>query len=280
MPSAAILRPASSVSPTSAPVEIRISSGDSAGLPQRVGAALEPGGRRQLAAVERGDLLARERERDRAVRPLERNLPRVCGLVRVGRAHEPEIRDRTQRGVRLDRLVRRPVLAQPDRVVRPGPDDGQAHQRGQAHRRPHVVAEDQEGRAVRLDTAAVHGDPVDDRAHRVLANAERDVAPGPAIREETAALELGLRRLDEIGGAADHRRHGVLERLHHLLPGVAGGDLLARLELGQRPRARSGRPTPRPSAPARPGTPATSWRRPAATATRARCRARPPFMCA
>ena len=30
--------------------------------------------------------------------------------------------------------------------------------------------------------------------------------PAQRSREEAAALELGLRRLDEVGGAADHRR--------------------------------------------------------------------------
>ncbi len=63
----------------------------------------------------------------------------------------------------------------------------------------------------RLERDAVH-----DRAHRVLADAEGDVAPGVGRGEDARALELGLRRLDEVGGAADHRRRERLERLHHL----------------------------------------------------------------
>ena len=49
---------------------------------------------------------------------------------------------------------------------------------------PHVVGEDQERRAVRLDHAAVERDPVHDRAHRVLADAERDVAAATRRREK------------------------------------------------------------------------------------------------
>ena len=54
------------------------------------------------------------------------------GLVRVARPDEPQVRDRPQRGVVLDRLVGRPVLAEPDRVVRPDVDDVEAGQRRQA----------------------------------------------------------------------------------------------------------------------------------------------------
>ena len=184
------------------------------------------------------------------------------------------MRDRSQGRVRLDRLVRRPVLAEADRVVRPRPDDGQLHQRREPDRRTHVVAEDQERRAVRLDAAAVGGDAVDDRAHRVLADPERDVAPDPAAREEPAADELGVRRLDEVGGAADHRRHGVLERLHDGLAGRARRELFAGLERRAASTSRSARPTPRPTARARPGTPSTRPRTSRPTRVRAARRAR------
>ena len=58
--------------------------------------------------------------------------------------------------------------------------------------------------------------------------------PACVAREDAGALELGLRRLDEVGGAADHRRREGLERLHHLLAGVARGDVLAGRERRQR----------------------------------------------
>ena len=95
------------------------------GLPEHVGAARDAVARR-ARCVERRQLLPRERERDRAVLALERDLPGADRLVRVGGPDEPEVRDRAQRRVVLDRLVRRPVLAEPDRVVRPDADDRDA----------------------------------------------------------------------------------------------------------------------------------------------------------
>ena len=64
-------------------------------LPQGVRAALDERRRSQVGAVERWHLLARERERDRAVGALERDAPGMRRLVRVGRSHEPQERDRT-----------------------------------------------------------------------------------------------------------------------------------------------------------------------------------------
>ena len=53
---------------------------------------------------------------------------------------------------------------------------------------------------------------------------------------------IGLRRLDEVGGAADHRRRVLADRVQHLPPGVAGGDLLAGLEPRQRVEPAGARP--------------------------------------
>ena len=152
----------------------------------------------------------------------------------------------------LDRLVRRAVLAEADRVVRPDPERLHVAERGEPDGRAHVVREDQEGRAVRLQHPLRERDPVHDRAHRVLADPERDVAARVGRREHAGALELRLRRLDEVGRAADHRRRERLDRLHHLLAGVARGHPLARPGTPAAPRSspaaacRSGPPpTPR-----------------------------------
>ncbi len=154
-----------------------------------------------LRTIERRHLLTRERQRDRAAGPLEGDPPGHGRLVRVGRPHVPEVRDRSQRHVVLDRLMRRAVLAEADRVVRPDPERRQAHQCGEAHRRAHVVGEDEEGRAVRLQQRGLEREAVDDRAHRVLADAESDVAARVDGGERAAAGELGLRRFDEVGGS-------------------------------------------------------------------------------
>ena len=58
--------------------------------------------------------------------------------------------------------------------------------------------------------------------------------PACVAEKTPGALELGLRRLDEVGGAADHRRRERLQRLHHLAAGVARGDVLAGGEHRQR----------------------------------------------
>ena len=68
-----------------------------------------------------------------------------------------------------------------------------AHQRGQADRRAHIVGEDQEGRAVRHE-AAMHGEPVGDRAHCVFAHAEVQVATGIAPAGAVGTLRVLPRR--------------------------------------------------------------------------------------
>ena len=111
---------------------------------------------------------------DRPASSLDGQRPGGDRLVGVARPDEPQVRDRAQRRVVLDRLVGRAVLAEPDGVVRPDVDDVQPGQRREADRAAHVVAEGQERGAVR-DEAAVIGDAVGDAAHGVLADAEPEV---------------------------------------------------------------------------------------------------------
>ena len=177
-------------------------------------------------------------------------------LVGVAGADEPEVRNRPQRGVGLDGLMGRPVLAEPDRVVRPGPDDRELAQRRQAHRRPHVVAEDQEGGAVRRDDAAVQASPFDDRAHRVLADPERDVAARP--------LRAEARRRPRTRCTSTRRDRPPLRSWW--APAARNACMTCCRPRGWRaPRRResraasprrSGRPTRRPTARAPPGKPA------------------------
>ena len=115
--------------------------------------------------------------------------------------------------------------------------------------------------------AGLERDPVHDRAHRVLADAEGDVAAGVGRGEDAGALELRLRRLDEVGRAADHRRRERLERLHHRrrprrawrasLPAGNDGQRLEpartrRAARAPRPSPRAARGTPRVQAAKRP----------------------------
>ena len=180
--------------PTSEPLAIRISAGGGAArVAQHVGAAAQALGARVAAAVERGDVLPGQRQQHRTIAHFDGDLPGHRGLVGVGRADEREPGDGAQAGELLDRLVRRPVLAEREAVVREDVDDVQAHQRRQADRRTHVVGEDQEGRAVG-DEAAVRGQAVDDRAHRVLAHAEVKVAAGVAPAAAVGAFAVLARQ--------------------------------------------------------------------------------------
>ena len=96
-------------------------------------------------------------------------------LDRVGRAEHQHVRDRAQARQMLDRLVRRAVLAEADRIVRGDEDHPLPHQRRQPQRRPAIVGEHQEGAAIG-DDAAMHRHAVHGGDHGVLAHAVADVA--------------------------------------------------------------------------------------------------------
>ena len=85
--------------------------------------------------------------------------------------------------------MRGAVLAQRDAVVGEDVDHVQSHQRGEADRRPHVIGEDQERRAER-NGAAMRGQAIQDRAHRVLAHAEVQIAAGVAPAAALGALRV------------------------------------------------------------------------------------------
>ena len=138
----------------------------------------------------------------------------------VARAPDVEVRDQPQRRRVLDRLVRRPVLAEADRVVREDVDDALLHQRGHADRVAAVVAEGEEGAAVR-DQAAVQRDAVHDRGHAELAHAVVDVAAAPAF---------GVRR---DAPSASKRSGGVCAGVGEVRAGQVGA---AAEQLGQRLR--------------------------------------------
>ena len=111
-------------------------------------------GRAEIAAAGRGargrEVLAGEGEHRRPVDPLQRELPALGRLHRVGRAEDAHVRHGAERREMLDRLVGRSVLAEADRIVRHHVDDRDAGERGDAHRRARVVGEDEERRAGRL----------------------------------------------------------------------------------------------------------------------------------
>ena len=220
-----------------------------------------------VAAREHGDVLAGERESGGAGVAAEQLEPHDRRLVGVRGAHDGEVRDGAQRRELLDRLVGGAVLAEGDGVVRPHVDRRDVHQRRDAHRRAHVVAEDQE-RAAEGAGRAVQHDAVDDRAHRVLADAEvqhaavavaRPFVGRPLGRDERLRrLDGGEVRLREVGRAAPQLGELRGEGVDHGAGCGAGRDLLAGLEAGQR-RRRCPRAARAPgggrTAPCAPGSP-------------------------
>ena len=87
----------------------------------------------------------------------------------------------------------------------------------EADRRAAVVAEDQKARAVRPHLRERHA--VEDRAHRVLADAEVEVAAAVVLGLEIAGAverEPRLRRGREVGRAADQPRNVLGDRVQHL----------------------------------------------------------------
>ena len=169
----------------------------------------------------------------------------------------------------LDRLVRRAVLAEADRIVGQHIDHPHAHQRRQPDRPAGIVGEDKERPAIG-DAPAVHRDPVHRRGHAVLADAVVDIAPA-AIGGIEDAEPLGQRvvRSGEVGRAAQRLGYGRVDHLEHHLRRLARRDLGRRLRLRLAERAIA---RPRASSAARRRSPART-RRACPTAA---CRAAPP----
>ena len=208
--------------------------GAARGLAQDVAAARHALAGEAIRAGQGRELLAGQRERDRSAGVLDRERPGRGRLVRVARPDERQVRDRAERRVVLDRLVGRPVLAEPDRVVGPDVDEVQPRQGGQPDRAAHVVAERQERRAVG-DEPAVIGDAVGRAAHPVLADPEAEVAPGLVGAEVRLALDVGQVRLRQVGRAAEELGEPRRQRLDRVLARVARRDLgpgLVGLEVG------------------------------------------------
>src|SRR6267143_1745382 len=159
---------------------------------QDIAAFMQPCGGRVLRAVHDGHFLSCQDKRHRAVLVLDRRPPRLDDLRWIGRSEHRHVGNGAQRGELLDRLVCRPVFAQPDRIMREDVDRPEMRQRGQPNRWPHVVGEDQEGAAKRNESA-MQRNAVQHRAHGVLADSimEIPLRPGP--------FDLGVVRARQVG---------------------------------------------------------------------------------
>ncbi len=166
----------------------------SVGIRQHVGTACDTLSAGITAAVQRGQRLARQHQAGGTVTQGHHDAPGLDDFVRVGRPKQHHAWHCSERRQLLDRLVRGAVLAHRDRVVRPHVDHRQAHHRGQADRAPRVVGEDEEAGGEGAQTRQRHA--ADGGAHRVLADAEVEVAAGSRRGLEGAREvegECGLR---------------------------------------------------------------------------------------
>src|SRR5580698_9985809 len=105
--------------------------------------------------------------------------PRLRGLVRIGRTDQGQLGYSTQGGQVLDWLMSRTILPEPDAIVRENVNRFKMTQSSQADGRLHVVGKGEKRRAERKQTA-VRGHSIHGGSHGVLANTERNVAPGIA----------------------------------------------------------------------------------------------------
>ena len=125
----------------------------------------------------------------------ERHLPQLQGFIRVAGAQGQQPRRGAQLGQVLDWLVRRTVFTHANRVVGKHEHHRQLHDRRQADRRFHVVAEYQERRGVRPQVRQRHA--VGNRPHGVFADAEMQIAAAVVLGTETPGAverQIGLGR--------------------------------------------------------------------------------------
>ena len=99
------------------------------------------------------------------------------GLVAVGRSPEGDVGGGSQPSSSLDRLVRRSVLTETNRVVRGDLDNSEVGQGRQSDGTGSVRDEVEEGGAEGDDTS-VGGETVTDGSHTVLSHTESEVSAG------------------------------------------------------------------------------------------------------
>ncbi len=169
------------------------------------------------------EILAREHEARRSFATFDRGLPRNGALDRVARTPNVVARDQAQARQMLDRLMRRTVFAQADRIVRVDVDRLCRDQRRHAHRVACVVGEHEERRIVR-DESTVQRETVADRAHAEFAHAVVDVVRGRIGGIDVLrALPDREIRAGEIRRTADELRQQRSERVERHLRRLARG---------------------------------------------------------
>ena len=106
--------------------------------------------------------------------------PTLRHFIGICRPEQIKAGHRTQRCDLLDRLMGRPILADANGVVREDVDYGQLHQGAEPECAPKIIAENKKTGAIGPDLYQAH--PVEDRGHRMLPDAEVEVATGVILR--------------------------------------------------------------------------------------------------
>ncbi len=171
-------------------------------------------------------VLARQRQPRGGFRRRQRQRPALRCLDHIGWAIDIEIGDQAQAHHLFHRLVGRPVLAHTDAVMGHHIDDPDLLERGQSDRVAAIIAEDQEGAAIRHDPAmqrhAIHR-----RRHAEFADAVINVAAGIIVsRHRQGRRRLGVVRSGQIGRTADQLRDRRGQRAKRHFGRLAGRHLL------------------------------------------------------
>ncbi|CAB4620637.1 unannotated protein [freshwater metagenome] len=127
----------------------------------------------------------------------------------------------------FDRLMGGAILADADRVMRPGVDDMEIGQCRETNRRTHVIGEDEEGPSERKH-AAMCGHPVHDRAHCMFTDAVVDLTSvAVEFGEGIGTIDLDAGVSGQIGAATGETGDQRDQCVDNLLAGIAGGNTLA-----------------------------------------------------
>jgi hypothetical protein len=170
-----------------------------------------------LLAANRGKILSGQHHCGGVIGNGDQFAIRFGHFIRVAWTNDLHARDGPASGEMLDRLMRRAIFAQPDRVVRENVQHRLVHDAGQTHRRAHVIREDEERSAVWPQSGQRQS--IADRRHRMFANAKMKIASAVGIGTELAelvTLHHGVIRGRQIRRAADEPREVLANRVQQL----------------------------------------------------------------
>src|SRR5882724_3639658 len=194
---------------------------------EHIGAARYTSRRSIPGPVQCWEWLSREHEHGRLVTKLHDVAVRFDDFVSIAWPENDQSGDGAKGRQVLHGLVSGSVFSVTHRIVSKHEKRRQLHQGRKPDRRPGVVAEYKEGRAVRPELR--DGKSIQDGAHGVLPDAEVEVLPGGIIRlKMTGAFvrQESFVRWPEIGRSAQKPRNILREDVQYLAGGLAPGNTL------------------------------------------------------